>query len=453
MNVTMDKTGDVSARLTVKVDENDYKDKVAKDLKTIGARNAIPGFRKGHVPMAELKRRFGRQVASDVINNVVYEAVMNYLRDNNVNVLGEPMPVEVKELDFKNESDFTFEYDLALAPVLDITLGDSVKIPYYTIEVTDEMVNEQDNAFCKRFGKQVPGEAFEDDALVKGVLMELDEAGNVKETDDAIQVTNAIMLPERFADKAEFAKFEGSKVGDKVVFNPAKAAGDDLTELASMLNTTKDKAANVKSDFQFAISEIIVVRKAEHDEELYTNVFGRDVVKDEEGYRKAIKDMIASQLRGNSEQLYQRDITDYLMKKYGDMELPAEILKAWLMRRNEEITPETIDAEYEQLLPSLKWQLIKGRLSEMVELKVEEQDVLNYAKFVARQQFAQYGMTNIDDETIGDYAKRILADRSSRQQMVERVTDVKLYDALKSKVALEQKEVSLDEFRKIAAGE
>ena len=218
MNVTLQNTDAVSARLTVSVEENDYKEKVLADLKKIGRNNQIPGFRKGHVAIGELQRRFGRQVTSDVINELVYDAVTNYIRDNKLNILGAPVPVEVKELDLKNQKDFTFEFDLALAPELDIKVDKDEKIPYYNIEVSDEMINEQDAAFRKRFGAQVPGEEVEPDALVKGAIMQLNEDGTVKEGDDAIQVVSGIIAPMYFVDKDEAAKFTGKKVGDKLDF-------------------------------------------------------------------------------------------------------------------------------------------------------------------------------------------------------------------------------------------
>ncbi len=200
MNVSMSKSDAVSARLTVAVEESDYRPKVIEDLKKIGRTHQIPGFRKGHVALKDLERRFGKDVTSDVINREVFEAVMKFIEDNKLNVLGQPVPVEVKALDF-SQKDFTFEYDLALAPELDIKLDKDEKIPYYEIQVSDEMVAEQDEALRKRFGAQVPGEVFEKDALVKGAIFELDENGNVKEGEGAIQVVNGIVAPMFFKDK------------------------------------------------------------------------------------------------------------------------------------------------------------------------------------------------------------------------------------------------------------
>lgn len=451
MNVTSSKIDAVSMRLTVSVEENDYKEKVNQDLKKIGKTHQIPGFRKGHVSLADLQRRFGREVTSDVINQVVFDSVMKYIEDNKLNVLGQPMPVEVKELDLKNQKDFTFEYDLALAPELNVEADKNITIPYYNIEVSDSMIDEQDKAFRKRFGAQVPGEEFEPDALVKGAIMELNEDGSVKEGEDAIQVVSGIVAPMYFVDKSEASKFEGKKVGDKVVFNPRKAAGGNATELASMLNIDKERTAAVQGDFEMAISEIIVVRPAEIGEELYTNVFGKDKVHNEEEYREGIKSMIAGELQGNSDMVFTFSARKTYLEKYGDMQLPDAILKAWLISRNESLNAENVDEEYDKMKEDLKWQLVKEQLAQKLEVKIEQADLLEFAKRMASRQFAQYGMTNIDDETITRYAQSILDDKNYRGRLVEQVGDVKLFTALKNAVTLDEKTVTLDEFKEIAS--
>lgn len=451
MNITATNTDAVSMRLTVAVEESDYKAKVNDDLKKIGRTHQIPGFRKGHISIADLQRRFGRQVTSDVINQVVFDAVMKYIEDNKLNVLGQPMPVEVKALDLKNQKDFTFEYDLALAPALDITVDKNVTMPYYNIEVSDEMINEQNTAFRKRFGSQVPGDEFEADALVKGSIMELNEDGSVKESEDAIQVVSGIVAPMYFVEKSEAEKFEGKKVGDKVVFNPRRAAGGNATELASMLNIDKERTAAVQGDFEMTISEIIVVRPAELGEEFYTNVFGKDKVSNEDEYRAAVRDMIAGELKSNSEMIFRLTARKELMGKYGDMQLPDAILKNWLVSRNEDLNAENIDERYAGMVNDLKWQLVKENVAKILDIKIEESDLLEFAKGMASRQFAQYGMTNMDDETITKYAKNILDDKNYRSRLIEQVGDVKLFTSLENAVTLDVKNVSLDEFKEIAS--
>lgn len=451
MNITAQNTDAVSMRLTVTVDENDYKDKVTEDLKKIGKTHQIPGFRKGHITLPDLRRRFGKQVTSDVINQVVYEGVMKYIEDNKLNVLGQPMPVEVKELDFNNK-EFTFEYDLALAPNLNIKLDKETKIPYYEITVSDEMVKEQDQAFRKRFGAQVPGETVESDALVKGAIMELNEDGTVKEGDDAIQVVSGIVAPMYFQDKEEAAKFDGKKVGDKVVFNPRKASGDNITELASMLNIDKERTAAVNGDFEMAISEIIVVRPAELGEEFYTQVFGKDKVHNEEEYLAAVKDMIANELSGNSEMIFRLSARKELMAKYGNMELPEAILKKWLISRNDEkLNEQNIDEEFSKMRSDLEWQLIKEDVARELGVKIEEADLKSFAKVTAARQFAQYGMTNMADDVVEKYAENLLEDKNYRGRLIEQVGDIKLFGAIENAITLDKHQVSLDEFKEIAS--
>lgn len=451
MNITAQNTDAVSMRLTVTVDENDYKDKVTEDLKKIGKTHQIPGFRKGHITLPDLRRRFGKQVTSDVINQVVYEGVMKYIEDNKLNVLGQPMPVEVKELDFNNK-EFTFEYDLALAPNLNIKLDKETKLPYYEITVSDEMVKEQDQAFRKRFGAQVPGETVEPDALVKGAIMELNEDGSVKEGEDAIQVVSGIVAPMYFQDKEEAAKFEGKKVGDKVVFNPRKASGDNITELSSMLNIDKERTAAVNGDFEMAISEIIVVRPAELGEEFYTQVFGKDKVHNEEEYLSAVKDMIAQGLSSNSEMIFRLCARKELMAKYGNMELPEVILKKWLISRNDEkLNEENIDEEFSKMRPDLEWQLIKEDVARELGVKIEESDLKSFAKATAARQFAQYGMTNMADDVIEKYAENLLEDKNYRGRLIEEVGDIKLFGAIQNAITLDKQQVSIDEFKEIAS--
>lgn len=449
MNVSFEKLNDVEGKIIVNVEESDYKAKVDSEIKKIGRTHSIPGFRKGHVPMGQLVRMFGKQVKSDVLNQEVYEAVVKYIQDNKLAILGEPLPVEVKEISIE-QKDFTFAYEIGLAPELDITLDKSTTLEYYPIKVSDDMAAQQDKMLRERFGKQEPGQEFEERALVKGVLMELNADGSVKSDEDAIQVTAGIVAPFLFKSKEEAAKFEGKKVGDKVVFNPWASCEGNVAELSSMLNIDKERASEVKADFELAISEIIVNRLAEYGQEFYDDVFGKDKVTSEEDYHKNVTAMIAAQLAPNSENLFQYTTEKALVEKYGNFELPAEFLKKWLVARNEGLTAENIDAEYEKMIPSIKWQLIKERVAKQAEVKIEKEDLENYAKAIAAQQLAQYGMYNLGDDVLADYAKRILDDKNSRAHIIEQVGDRKLFDAIKNLANIDVKEVTLDEFKEIA---
>lgn len=449
MEINFEKTGDARGVITVNVTEADYADKVTEKLKEIGKKHTIPGFRKGHITLPQLRQRFGREVKSEAINDVVFHAVFKYIEDNKIDILGQPLPEASQEIDLK-QTDYTFKYEVALAPELDIKLDKDVTLPFYTIAVSDEMAADQDKMLRERFGAQVLGEEVDDKAVVKGSIMELNGDGTVKETADAIQVVSGIVAPFLFKDKDEAAKFLGKKVGDKVVFNPARAAGDSVPEIASMLNVDKEQAAQVRSDFEFVISEITVLRLAEHDQEFYDNVFGKDKVHDEEEYDKALRQFISAQLAPNSFQLFNRDASEYLMKTYGDFTLDAELLKRWLARTNPEMTAEQIDKDFDGMIPGIKWEIVSGKVADLLHVEVTDEILNARATAIARQQLQQYGMYNMDDETVADMGRRLLADRKIAQQIHNQCEEIAMYDAIRAAVTVNQKEVSFDDFKKLA---
>ncbi|WP_303030389.1 trigger factor [uncultured Duncaniella sp.] len=443
MKITKEEISPVDVRLTVAIEENDYKDDVTKKLKELGRTHSIPGFRKGHVPFGELKRRFGKQMTSDVINDTVYRAVVDFITENNLPVMGHPVPVEIKEA--FEEGDQEFKYDLALVPQLDIKPSKDDHYPFYEIEVTDEMIDEQDKNMRKRFGKQEPGQEMTEDGVVKGAIMQLDENGNVSQAEGAIQVTDGIVFPLYFKDKEETAKFAGKKPGDKVVFNPWKAAGGDAGELASMLHVDKAIAGDIKGDFEMTISEIIVSVPAELGEEYYKMVFGEDKVHNEEEYRAAVKEMIANELSQNSHILFRNQFDKAMMEKYGSMTLPAETIKKLFFAE-----AENPDEAYAAQENGIKHEIIETNLLKDLEIKVEADEVLEMAKFLTARQFAQYGMAGIDEEIITRYAKEQLEKAEIRNQLTQQVLTSKLYDAIENAVSLDKQTVSLDDFKKIA---
>ncbi len=449
MNVTIEKTSAVYGIINVNVVEADYADKVKKELRTIGTKRVIPGFRQGHAPLPTLTRMFGKQVKSEVLNDVVYDAVIRHIRDNKLHVLGEPLPLEKKEINLEDK-DYDFKYEIGFAPELNITVDKDIKLTRYAIEVSEQMYKDEDEALRKRFGSQVPGDVTDDRSLIKGSLQQLNADGTVNENEGAIQVNNAIVAPFTFKDEKQKALFVDKHVDDKVVFNPYDSCNGNAAEMSSMLNIDKSIAGDIHSDFVLAISEIIVMKEAEHNQTFFDQVFGKDKVQDEAAYEAAVKDGLAAQLARNSNELFDVTARNYFIEKYGDMELPTEFLKKWLVARNEELTVENIDKEYEQMLPSLKWQLIEERIANVLNVELKEDDVLEYAKAVANHQFVQYGITNMDDATITEYAKRLLNDNNTRSRIVEAASEMKLFNTIRTSVTIEEKKVSFDEFKKIA---
>ncbi|MDE7388742.1 MAG: trigger factor, partial [Muribaculaceae bacterium] len=252
-----------------------------------------------------------------------------------------------------------------------------------------------------------------------------------------------------FKNQELIEKFVGSKPGDHVTFNPYTATEGNVAELASLLNIDREAAAEAKGDFVMTINEITGIKPAEHNEEFFKQAFGADCT-DEEKYKEAIRKMIASQLLPNSAALFERMTRETLLEKCGNFELPAEFLKKWFVRRNEGLTAETVDAEYEKAIPSIKWELISGQIARQLDVKVTEDDLLNYATHMAARQFAQYGMTNIDEDMLKGYAKNMLQEKDSRRYIIDAVTNANLFEAIGHAVTIDDNTVSLDEFKTLA---
>ena len=262
----MNKLDAVNATITISLEEKDYQDKIKKMLRDINNNRPEPGFRPGKVPAALIQKKYGKAVKSDVLNKEVADALYNYIQENNIQVLGQPVPVPAADFSLDNK-DFTFEFKVGVAPEIDTHVNKEMHIPYYTIEVSEEMIQRQDEMLRRRYGKQEPGEEVEPNALVKGVITELDAEG--KPLEGGIVVENGILSPEYFKSEEQKALFAGKKVGDVVVFNPAATCDGNETELSSMLNIDKEQTANHHGDFTMDIKEIIVLKPAEDGAEFF----------------------------------------------------------------------------------------------------------------------------------------------------------------------------------------
>ena len=443
MNVTLDRIDSVNGVITLSIEEKDYQEKVKKELKQIGIKHPLPGFRPGHVPAGLLQKKYGKEVLVEVVNREIYDNLVNYIQESNLNLLGEPIISNGDEVDFDTMKDFTFKFEVGFAPAVNLTLDNTVTVPYYNIDVDQKMVDQQNEMLCKRFGKQVKGEQVDATALVKGSMVELDENGAVKE--DGLNVEATIVAPQYFKNEDEKAKFADKKVGEEVVFNPWATCEGNLSELSSMMNVDREQA-DIKSDFKLTISEILVNKPAELDQELFDAVFGKDTCKSEEEYTAKLKEMIAAQLVNDSNYRFTIDAENVLRAQVGALELPTEFLKKWLVRQDNKFTAENIDEEFTKMVPQLEWQLIKEEAAKKLEVKVAEEDLLANAKNIAYQQFAQYGMANVPADMIEKYAKEMLENKDYRSQIVQQAVDNKLYAEIKSAVNIEEKTVSAEEF-------
>ncbi len=449
MKIDYVKINDVTGEIAINIVESDYADKVKKQLKEIGKKRPEPGFRAGHVPASILEKKYGQAVKYDVINDLVGESLFEYIKENELNVLGNPIPDKENVIN-EDTKEFNLKFKVGLAPELNFTADKNLHVPYYNIQVTDEMVDRQDEALRRRFGKQEPGDEVDASALVKGVITELNEDGSVKE--DGVVVENGIVAPQYFKSEEQRNLFIGKKVGDKLTFNPAATCEANPTELSSMLNLPKEEAEAHQGDFSFEIKEIIVLKPAELGEEYYKDVFGDDV-KDEAQYRDAVKKMIESSLKGDQNFRFTIDAQNAIENAIGEVQLPDDILKEFLISRNEQLNADNIDNEYPEIRKQLVWDIEKSGVMKQLDVKVNEEDMLATARLVAQNQFAQYGMSNVPEDTLNHYASEILKDEKANNQIANQTADMKFFAALQEAVTLDNKDVTVDEFNALFKSE
>lgn len=448
MNVSLKNIDAVSGIVKLEIVKADYAEQVEKSLRNFRQKANVPGFRKGMVPMGMVKKMYGKHVLAEEVNKLVSENLFNYIRDNKLNILGEPMPNETEQqpINFDTQEDFEFCFDVALAPEIKIELSKNDKLPYYQVAIDEEMMNQQVDAYTANFGAYDQVEEVEEKDMVKGTVAEL-ENGSPKE--GGIVVEDAVLMPSYMKDEAEKAKFIGAKTNSVIVFNPNKAYEGAEAEIASFLKVDKEAVAGITGDFSFEISEITRHKKAELNQELFDKVFGEGVVTSEEEFKNKIKEALAEQFVPQSDFKFLLDAREILVQKAGELQFADGLLKRWLLAANEKNTPEKLDEEYPQIIEDLKYQLIKENLVKGNDLKVEDADIESFAKRVAKAQFAQYGMLSVPEEVLANYAKDMLKNKQTLQNIIDRAVEEKLAAWLKEQVELDVKEVSAEEFNKL----
>ena len=447
MNISFENPDKVNGLLTITVEEADYQASVEKTLKDYRKKANYPGFRPGMVPMGLIKKQFGASAKMDAINKLIGEQIYKYMQDNKIQMLGEPLPSEKQEAqDLEKPAPYTFAFDIAVAPEFKIELNGHNKIDHYTITVDDALIDRQVDMFASRSGSYEKAESYEDNDMLKGDLRELDEQGNTKE--GGVTVEAATIMPNYIKNEAQKALFNGAKLGDIITINPSEAYESEA-EIASLLKVERDRVKDFKGNFSYQITDIQRYKKHPVDQELFDQMFGKDTVKDEKAFREKIAEGLKAQLAVDADYKFILDVRAYCEKKVGKLQFPNALLKRIMLNNNKDKGEEFVEKNYEQSVKELTWHLIKEQLVAANQIKVDDADVLNAAKETARVQFAQYGMNNVPDEYVENYAKEILKKRENVDGLVDRAVDIKLTDALKKVVKLNEKEISLDDFNKM----
>ena len=447
MNIKFESADKINGLMTITIEQADYQEAVEKKLKDYRKKAQVPGFRPGMVPMGLVKKQYGTAVKADEVNRILGEKLYEYVRENKIQMLGEPMPAEgQKPQDLAGDGPFEFVFDIAVAPEFKAELTNKDKIDFYTIKVDDKLIDDQVQMYASQAGEFVEAKEWSGNDTLKGDLRQLDAKGNTLE--GGITTEGGMIMPSYMKGEDEKKKFDGAKLGDIITFNPKKAYPDNDAEVAALLKTDKEAVKDLDADFSFQITEIRHFQPAAVDAKLFEKVFGEGV-KDEADFRQRIADSLKGQLVLNSDFKFLRDVRAYVEKKVGDLQFPEALLKRVMLNNNKDKGEEFVEKNFKASIDELKWHLIKEQLVAATEIKVEDADLKAVAKDAIRAQFAQYGMTNIPEDVLDNYAEEQLKKRENVESFVERAIDVKLTQALKGIVKLTEKEVTLDEFNKM----
>ena len=444
MNITQERIDDLNALLKVQISAADYQDKVEAVIKNYRKTANIPGFRKGKVPVGQIKKMYGKAILVEEVNKLIQEAIYNYITENKIEVLGNPLPTTT-DLDWDNTTDFNFEFEMGLSPAFEVNMDKKSKFDYYKIEADKKMVDHYTSDMAKRYGSMTNPEKSEKADLIMGEFTQLDSEGNVLE--DGINHSASVAL-DIVSDKKAQKVLTGVTKDDEVV---VKITNKFSSDVAHMLNISKEDAKILNSNFRFKIKSISRMTPAEMNQDLFDKVFGKDEVKNEKEFKAKIKEEVEKSFVGESDNKLKNDVILHLIDKV-NLELPDTFLKKWLVQTNENgLTAEQVEAEYEQYSKSLKWQLIENKIIKDNDLEVKNEDVVAHTRELIVQNFAQYGQPAPEDKKLDEIAAQVLTNEEERKKVYNQLYDAKTLMLYKEKFKLTEKTVTYDEFVKLAS--
>jgi len=449
MKLTQSKAKDLMATITVEVKAADYSERVEKVLKDYRKTAEVPGFRKGKTPMGIINKKYRTSVIVEEVNKMLQDELYKHITAEKVRVLGSPMPIDEKPIDWENDEDFTFEYEVGLAPEFDVKITAKDKLNYYKIKADAKLVDGYCNDIAKRYGKMSNPEASVEGDLIFCTIEQLDVDGIVM--DNGIK-NDATVAMDYIADKKIKKQFVGVKTDDLITVNVMKAFTNH-SDLGAMLNVDHAAIHNLTSEeFQFTVKNVNRLDPAELNVELFDKVYGPGAIKDEKEFKAKVKSEAEAQFVGESDRMLKNDVVTYFVDKL-KLAMPNEFLKRWLVQTSEQpITMEMLETEYDMYAKSLQWQLIENKILENHSIKVTQDDVLAHTKVLISAQMKQYGQLEGDDKQLTDIATNILKNEEERKKVYDQIFDERTLAVYKENFKLTEKSVSYDEFVKLASG-
>ena len=449
MNVIREDINAQTAILKVQVTPADYHSKVETTLDKYRKQAKIPGFRPGKVPMGMIRKQYGKAVLADELNKIVSDSIYSYVNEQKLDILGNPIPKEDIDVkgDFNAPSDFEFAYEVGLTPKIDIKLSAKDKFDYYKVKIDDKLLNKQIDDLARRYGKLVGSEAVGEKDLVLAQFVELGEDGSIKE--GGIMHTSTISV-EFLEDTKTKKELIGKKAGDKLVLDPSEVSRGPK-DTAAMLGIKEEQLADISSSFQVTINEIRRMEPAELNQELYDKLFGEGAVTSEKELKERIIQDLERMFANDSDRILMNSIYKSLMENTR-VELPSDFLKRWIKLSNEKpISMEEIEQQFEGYEKGMKWQLIQGHIFKANDLKMEQNEVLEFTKGLLINQYAQYGLPSPEEKELTDAANRVLSNKDEASRIYDMIAEVKLTTYFKSTVKLNEKAVSYEEFVELAS--
>lgn len=444
MNIRQERIDDLNALLKVQVSAADYQDKVDAVIKNYRKTANVPGFRKGKVPVGQIKKMYGKAILVEEVNKLIQESIYNYITDNKVEVLGNPLAINT-DVDWDNATDFDFEFEMGLSPVFEVKIDKKSKFDYLKIKADNKMVDHYISDIARRYGSMTNPEKSNKTDLIMGEFTQLDEEGNILE--GGINHSASVAL-DILSDKKAQKALTGVVKGEEVV---VKITNKFSSDVAHMLNISKEVAESLNSDFRFTVKNINRMTPAELKQDLFDKVFGKEAIKNEKEFKAKIKEEVEKSFVSESDNKLKNDIILHLIDKI-KLELPDTFLKKWLVQTNENgLTAEQVEIEYEQYSKSLKWQLIENKIIKDNDLEVKNEDVIAHTKELIVQNFAQYGQPFPEDKKLDEIAAQVLTNEEERKKVYNQLYDRKTLALYKEKFKLTEKTVTYDEFVKLAS--
>jgi trigger factor len=451
MNITQQKIDNLNAVLTIKLQPEDYTPRVEKAIKDQAKKAKIAGFRPGMVPPSHIKRMYGKSILVDEVNNLLSDSLSKYINENNLEVLGQPLPKFDDSTNFNWDytDNFEFNYELGLAPEFAFDTAGLGKVTEYTIKADDKTLAERIKNIRRSYGKMTNPDVSADDDVLYSELKQLSADGSVFE--DGISNTASIRL-DQIKDKKAKAQLIGLKKGDVIKFDIQKAFENDAAKVAGLLKIEEDEAADLKSDFELTVKNVNRLEESDLNQEFFDKLFGEGAVTTEEEFTKRITEEVEGMMVQDSDRRLQNDLYNLVMEKV-NFELPDEFLKRWLLATNDKLTQEDLDNDYENFAKNLKWTLIENKIMKENEIEIKYDEVFALAKQRLDAQFKMYSPQPLSDEQLGQYTVQYLQNKENGNKIFEELKALKTLDYLKTVVTLDKKEIDSADFAKLPVNE